>query len=867
MNLHSQNKPSLHTTKPESQSQARDTAKDNATHLAWFLGPKAENRSLFQDLLIEITDDYMHWRRNYHPEDKVALTKSFARDLDAQSDTVRDAVTEMLAQLRRNFPFYSPRYVAHMLSDVTIPSMLGYFAGMLYNPNNVSTEAAPVTVDMELDACNGLLHLFGLTPPPKPHRHESLDAFAKRLPPRFGWGHTAFDGTIAMLEAFWVARTVKFLPLAIKSVTEKIFDGRLKTDGRSVANYPISHKDARNILNILPTDLILLSPSQSLDLLEQYLENVSPCLGRNLKREEQIAKAWKLLREDEYHIGARGVNASYSEFRPLIYATAASHYSVRKCADVLGLGEDSVITIEMTPQFRMNMTSLKARLREDIRRLREPRENHSGPVPFPLMVIGVCCTTEEGAVDPISDIADFREELLRSSKASFWFHVDAAWGGYIRSLFRADYRTNVDEAYAVLAERLKINRLDEDSWSHLLEEAIFNRVPDPHDRKKLTRNVKEAERSRARGDFENVHESFSDLALRLLESDEYETWLRRLHRLRKRERIGYLHDLTARQELECFGRKVLEADLSWNDQSVLKSFWAMNKADSIVCDPHKMGYCVYPCGTILFADNRVRSCIRHEIPYISALRVGAANLPPRYPLPPEERESHDVMSDAGDEDGDSELPRERSVVVETLGNTILEGSRPGAVATGLWLSSKVIPPTRDAHGKIILSSLRAARMLYEYIEHWEEITKGLNIRVEFFNVSSGPPDSNLVTFVAKRKGDSRLRKMNVETDYIYRNFTIRTELGDREHSYAQTFFLSHTMFQEPGYSKNLLQPFFERAKIEDGEVNYERCGLSVLRAAVMSPYIYPMAESLNGANFIQHFVEELARKSERRDEI
>ena len=56
-------------------------------------------------------------------------------------------LSEMLARLKRDFPIYSPRYVAHMLSDQTMPSVLGYFAGMLYNPNNVTPEAAPVTVE------------------------------------------------------------------------------------------------------------------------------------------------------------------------------------------------------------------------------------------------------------------------------------------------------------------------------------------------------------------------------------------------------------------------------------------------------------------------------------------------------------------------------------------------------------------------------------------------------------------------------------------------------------------------------------------------------------------------------------------------
>ena len=35
--------------------------------LAWFLGPKAENASLLEEMLLLVLRDYCHWRRNYFP--------------------------------------------------------------------------------------------------------------------------------------------------------------------------------------------------------------------------------------------------------------------------------------------------------------------------------------------------------------------------------------------------------------------------------------------------------------------------------------------------------------------------------------------------------------------------------------------------------------------------------------------------------------------------------------------------------------------------------------------------------------------------------------------------------------------------------
>ena len=50
-------------------------------------------------------------------------------------------------------------------------------------------------------------------------------------------------------------------------------------------------------------------------------------------------------------------------------------------------------------------------------------------------VIAIAGTTEEGAVDPIHEIEELRAASISEANRSFWLHVDAAWGGYIRSLF------------------------------------------------------------------------------------------------------------------------------------------------------------------------------------------------------------------------------------------------------------------------------------------------------------------------------------------------------------------------------------------------------------------------------------------------
>lgn len=54
------------------------------------------------------------------------------------------------AALKRSVPFHSPRYLGHMVSDLALPGLVAQMLTLPYNPNNVSEDAAPVTIDLEI---------------------------------------------------------------------------------------------------------------------------------------------------------------------------------------------------------------------------------------------------------------------------------------------------------------------------------------------------------------------------------------------------------------------------------------------------------------------------------------------------------------------------------------------------------------------------------------------------------------------------------------------------------------------------------------------------------------------------------------------
>ena len=104
-----------------------------------------------------------------------------------------------------------------------------------------------------------------------------------------------------------------------------------------------------------------------------------------------------------------------------ILVSRRGHYSLRKAADLLGIGRDNLITVETDDNNRI-----------DMKRLREHCSRLQGEGIRPLSLIGIAGTTETGNVDPLEALADLAAEL------GCHFHVDAAWGG--PTLFSDTYR-------------------------------------------------------------------------------------------------------------------------------------------------------------------------------------------------------------------------------------------------------------------------------------------------------------------------------------------------------------------------------------------------------------------------------------------
>ena len=103
----------------------------------------------------------------------------------------------------------------------------------------------------------------------------------------------------------------------------------------------------------------------------------------------------------------------YGYSRGVILVSSRGHYSIRKAANVLGLGEDNVLAIPADANHRIDIR----RLAQKVKSLRKEKTTRI------IAVAGIAGTTETGSVDSLDEMADLALE------ANAHFHVDACWGG------------------------------------------------------------------------------------------------------------------------------------------------------------------------------------------------------------------------------------------------------------------------------------------------------------------------------------------------------------------------------------------------------------------------------------------------------
>ena len=236
-----------------------------------------------------------------------------------------------------------------------------------------------------------------------------------------------------------------------------------------------------------------------------------------------------------------------------------------------------------------------------------------------------------------------------------------------------------------------------------------------------------------------------------------------------------------------FEKGVFTENKNYILEEVYNAYRAIEEAESVTIDPHKMGYVPYSAGGIVIQDIRMRDVISYFATYV--FEKGA------------------------------DIPA-------LLGAYILEGSKAGATAASVWAAHHVLPLNVAGYGKLMGASIEGSHRFFNFLNN-------LSFKVGDKEIEVHPltyPDFNMVDYVFKEKGNDDLEAMNkLNHDvYDYSSYV-------KGSIYGNEFLTSHTDFAIPDYGDSPLQ-FVNQLGFSDAE--WRRVEkITVLRASVMTPYM------------------------------
>ena len=125
---------------------------------------------------------------------------------------------------------------------------------------------------------------------------------------------------------------------------------------------------------------------------------------------------------------------------PVLLCSQDAHVSINKAARVMGLADDALQQLPVTPDGGLSLEAVAERLKT--------LKAQGRPC---LAVVATAGTTVRGAIDPLSDLAD----LCRD--AGVWLHVDAAIGGvFALSASHASLMCGIDKADSITLNPQKL---------------------------------------------------------------------------------------------------------------------------------------------------------------------------------------------------------------------------------------------------------------------------------------------------------------------------------------------------------------------------------------------------------------------------
>lgn len=362
----------------------------------YFPGPRSENEAWVRAEFQSVLDDWFGWRKGLFASDPAVATRADRRGAAVlrERELMSQRLSELCEALTAETPTHTPRYIGHMKAELSLPALFGWLAAMLHNPNITSKEAGKVGTAIEGEAISMLAEMLGYDP-------------------EEAQGHFTSGGTVANFEAVWRARyrLDHWLSLALY-VSE--------TNGETLDVFAAAHMGWDRFRALWDEHGL------SDGVLRRYSAAAS-----------NPADVWRRI--------SRASGRDY--LGPVLLVPGNKHYSWLKAANIFGLGEDSLWSVALDAEGRLDLA--------DFERLVGRAEAESRPV---LMAVSVAGTTETGEIDPVDRLHNLLERWEVDRGWRIWRHVDAAYGGFLCSLIGGP--DEVDLGIAGAAALRAIGRAD-----------------------------------------------------------------------------------------------------------------------------------------------------------------------------------------------------------------------------------------------------------------------------------------------------------------------------------------------------------------------------------------------------------------------
>lgn len=266
-----------------------------------FLGPQAENSQWVLEQVETLLKSWFQWRKNFRPSDGVAISPEDMNELEYKErrQHTERILKELALRFESELPKFSPRYIGHMFSEVSLPALFGHVLTLLHNPNNISAESSLVGTEIEEEAIQALGKMMG---------------FAQAE------GHFTSGGTVANFEAVYRAlgRCYSWLAAGWAEGQTSAFEAAL-----------IGWEKYKFISDKL----------------------------------KDSRAEWDFSQDSPYVVAARISERTASPFLgPVLLVPQHKHYSWTKAAHVFGVGQEGLWPVQLNTYGHLDIADLKRKI-------------------------------------------------------------------------------------------------------------------------------------------------------------------------------------------------------------------------------------------------------------------------------------------------------------------------------------------------------------------------------------------------------------------------------------------------------------------------------------------------------------------------